>query len=332
MRINLSHGSGGKATSNLIQDVFAKRLGNTILNRQEDAAVLDAEDLPAPGGKLAFSTDSFVVTPLFFEGGDIGRLAVCGTVNDLLCMGARPLCLSAGFILEEGLLFEDLEKIVISMAAMLEESGTRLAAADTKVVEGRGGLYINTSGIGAVAPGTQVGADRMKPGDKIILSGTLGDHHAAILSRRMKIENNIQSDAAPLNSLVLPLLEAGLRVHAMRDVTRGGLATVLNELAASSGVSLRLYSQSLPVSESVKALCDILGLDPLYMGNEGKLAIVVDKADADEALRLIRKSPYGLQGALVGEVTQGSGVYLSTETGSLRSLPVLYGEGLPRIC
>lgn len=329
MRINMTHGSGGQATSELIRSVFSQKLGNDVLNRMEDAAVFK---LDAPCGRVAYTTDSFVVTPLVFKGGDIGRLAVCGTVNDLLAMGAAPCALSAGFIIEEGLDSDLLEHIVISMAEALREAGTRIVTADTKVIEGRGGLYINTSGLGIVPEGIQLGASLLIPGDSLLVSGTLGDHHASILSHRMDIENEIKSDVAPLNGMVRALLENKIRVRAMRDITRGGLATVLNELCEASGVSALVHHKSLPVSDSVRGLCGILGLDPLYMGNEGKMLIVVDSEDAEEALRLIKKSPYGENAAFIGSVREGRGVYQTTDTGSTRTLNVLYGEGLPRIC
>ncbi|MCX7773181.1 MAG: hydrogenase expression/formation protein HypE, partial [Clostridia bacterium] len=277
-------------------------------------------------------TDSFVVTPLFFKGGDIGRLAVCGTVNDLLSMGAVPKYLTAGFIIEEGLEIEVLERVVASLADVLKESGTRIVAADTKVIEGRGGLYINTSGIGIVKEGVELSAYNLKEGDDILVSGTLGDHHACILSHRMEIDNEIQSDAAPLNEIVMSLLNNGIRIRAMRDITRGGLATVLNEFCQASKCSATLYHDRLPVSESVKGLCGILGLDPLYMGNEGKLLVVVDKNDTEKALQLMRSARYGADAALIGSVGKGEGVFMTTDTGSKRHVNVLYGEGLPRIC
>lgn len=329
MKINMTHGSGGHATSELIRDVFAARLGNSFLSRVEDAAVLP---LDTGKGRLAYTTDSFVVTPLIFKGGDIGRLAVCGTVNDLLAMGARPLALTAGFIIEEGMDSRVLEQIVESMAKALEEAGTLIVAADTKVIEGRGGLYINTSGIGYVHEGVSLGASQMKPGDGLIVSGTLGDHHACILSHRMEIENDIESDVAPLNAMVEALITRGIRIRTMRDITRGGLATVLNELCEASGASAVIDHKAVPVRESVRALCGILGLDPLYMGNEGKMLMAVHPDDIGKALEIIKNSPYGESAALIGRVKEGRGVYLTTDTGSLRTLPMLYGEGLPRIC
>ncbi len=329
MRINMSHGSGGKATSELIKDVFSKRLGNETLNRMEDAAVLSLDNSYS---RIAYTTDSFVVTPLIFKGGDIGRLSVCGTVNDLLSMGATPRALTAGFIIEEGLELEVLEHIVVSMADALLEAGTQIVAADTKVIEGRGGLYINTSGIGIIPEGMNINPSLLLPGDDILISGTLGDHHACILSHRMEIENEIKSDAAPLGVMVQALLQNNIRVRAMRDVTRGGLATVLNELCDSSSVSALIKHRELPVSESVQGLCGILGLDPLYMGNEGKLLVIVHPEDTKKALELIRSAPYGENAVYIGTVKQGRGVHMTTETGGTRTVNVLYGEGLPRIC
>lgn len=325
----MTHGSGGKATSELIREVFSKKLGNDTLNRMEDAAVLNFDK---PAGRLAYTTDSFVVSPLIFNGGDIGRLSICGTVNDLLSMGAKPMALTAGFVIEEGLEISVLEKIVASMAQALEEAGTKILAADTKVIEGRGGLFINTSGIGTLRDGVNISSGNLKADDEIIITGTLGDHHACILSHRMGIENNISSDAAPLNKIVERLIESKVRIKAMRDVTRGGLATVLNELCEASGVSSLIYHRSLPVNESVQALCGILGLDPLYMGNEGKLLVTVDSADKDKALDIIKSAPYGSMAAHIGTVKQGKGVFITTEAGSTRVVNVLYGEGLPRIC
>ncbi len=329
MKINMTHGSGGQATSELIRDIFSSRLGNSFLNRMEDAAIMS---LDTGKRRLAYTTDSFVVTPLIFKGGDIGRLSVCGTVNDLLAMGASPLALSAGFIIEEGLDTQVLERIVDSMAEALKESGTRIVAADTKVIEGRGGLYINTSGVGYVHEGISLSASQLKPEDGLIVSGTLGDHHACILSHRMEIDNEIESDAAPLNGMVEALLLHGIRVRAMRDITRGGLATVLNELCEASSVSALIDHRALPVKENVRGLCGILGLDPLYMGNEGKMLMAIHPDDIRKALELIHTAPYGQSAALIGRVKEGRGVYQTTETGSLRTINVLYGEGLPRIC
>jgi len=326
MKISMAHGSGGKSSSELMAQIFAKHFSNSVLDRMEDAAVLDLS------GRIAFTTDSFVVTPIFFKGGDIGKLAVCGTVNDLLVMGAEPQYLSAGFILEEGLDVDDLEKVVISMKKAAEEAGVRIVAGDTKVVEGCGGLYINTSGIGRIPGDRSISAANCKPGDAVILSGNLGDHHACILSARMKIDNEIKSDCAPLNDIMEALYAGGVRISAMRDVTRGGLGTILNELADTSGCAVEIDETSLPVSDEVRGFCSILGLDPLYMANEGKVLIIVDGEDADKAVEALRRTAHGSGAALIGHALEGGGVTMLTAIGGRRHVDVLYGEGLPRIC
>lgn len=324
--IRMAHGSGGRETERLVKDVFLKLFHNDALGRLEDAAVLELS------GRTAFTTDSFVVTPLFFKGGDIGRLAVCGTVNDLLMMGAQPRYLSAGFIIEEGLEIETLAAVAESMARTAAEADVAIVAGDTKVIEGRGGLYINTSGIGIIPDGRNIGAAHCAPGDAILVSGDLGDHHACILSARMNIENGIESDATPLNRPVNALLDSGANVKAMRDVTRGGLATILNELCAASSTGAELEEATLPVSAQTAAFCEILGLDPLYMGNEGKFAAIVKGEDAHKALNALRSTPEGRSAAIIGHITEGKGVTLQTKLGGRRRLGVLTGEGLPRIC
>ncbi len=326
MRINMSHGSGGKASAELMRDIFGKHFSNDVLNKMEDAAVLELS------GRIAYSTDSFVVTPVVFKGGDIGKLAVCGTVNDLLMMGSEPKYITAGFILEEGLEIDLLEQIVSSMAKTAAEAGVRIVAGDTKVVEGKGGLYINTSGIGIIPEGRDISAANCKEGDMIILSGNLGDHHACILSARMKIENSIRSDCACLNPIVGSLFENRIRVKTMRDVTRGGLGTVLNEIADTSECRIEISEGTLPVHPEVRGFCDILGLDPLYMGNEGKMIAIVAKEDAERALELIRKTECGRDAVIVAEAVSGKGVVMKTRLGGSRIVDVLYGEGLPRIC
>ncbi len=329
MKIEMSHGSGGKATTELIGSIFAKYFNNDILNRMEDAAVLELES-----SRIAFTTDSFVVKPVFFKGGDIGKLSVCGTVNDLLMMGAVPKYLTCGFILEEGLELEELERIVCSMAKAAEEAGVRIVAGDTKVVEGSGGIYINTSGIGELKKGTNISSSNVKPGDAVIVSGSLGNHHACILSGRMGINNEIQSDCAPLNDMVSKLIASGIKVRTMRDITRGGLATVLNEIAQSSSVSFDILEESLPVDEAVRGFCGILGLDPLYMGNEGKMLCIVPEADAQKALDIIKGSCYGEKAAIIGRsYARGRvSVVMTTRLGGKRVVDMLVGEGLPRIC
>ncbi len=325
MKINMSHGSGGAQTSGLINDIFLKAFGNKILNRLEDAAVLSLS------GKVAYTTDSFVVTPLIFAGGDIGRLSVCGTVNDLLMMGAVPKYLTAGFIIEEGASAQTLERIAQSMAKAAKEAGVKIAAGDTKVVEGSGGVYINTSGIGEVVK-SGISISNCKAGDAIIVSGNLGEHHAAILAERMDVQNNIKSDCAPLNAIVVNLIQNNIAVHCMRDVTRGGLATVLNEIASGSRCGVEISETQLPVSDEVRGFCDILGLDPLYMANEGKMVAVVSGRHAKKALETIKSSRYGKNARIIGSVVEGKGVTMTTALGGRRAVDVLYGEGLPRIC
>ena len=325
-RIILAHGSGGQSSHALMAEVFAPYFHNETLDALEDAAVLDIS------GKIAYSTDSFVVTPLFFKGGNIGKLAVCGTVNDLLMMGAVPKYLTCGFILEEGLLIEDLKKIVQAMAEQAEEAGVTIVAGDTKVIEGHGGLYINTSGIGIIPEGREARADSCKPGDKILLSGTLGNHQACIYSARMEIENDIESDCGCLADITEALYEAGISVRCMRDVTRGGLGTILNEIARSSNCGMILREQDVPKDDRVTGLSDILGLDPYYMANEGKMIAIVPEDQAEKALEAMKKAPHGAKAAIVGEITEEGPVALKTKLGATRVLDVLYGEGLPRIC
>lgn len=329
MMIEMAHGSGGKVTTELISSVFARCFSNDILERMEDAAVLELGS-----SRIAFTTDSFVVKPLFFKGGDIGKLSVCGTVNDLLMMGAIPKYMTCGFILEEGLELEALEQIVHSMAKAAEEAGVRIVAGDTKVVEGNGGIYINTSGVGELKKDTNISSSNVKPGDAVIVSGSLGNHHACILSGRMGINNEIQSDCAPLNDMVTRLVASGIHVRTMRDITRGGLATVLNEIAQSSSVSFDILEESLPVDEAVRGFCGILGLDPLYMGNEGKMLCIVPEADAQKALEIIKDSSYGENAAIIGRsyVRGRVSMVMTTRLGGKRVVDMLVGEGLPRIC
>lgn len=328
MKITMAHGSGGKATSELISQIFAASFHNPVLSAMEDSAVV-------PGaGTLALTTDSFVVTPLFFPGGNIGRLAVCGTVNDLLMSGAVPQYLTCGFILEEGAESDDLARIAKAMAETAGEAGVTIVAGDTKVVEGRGGVYINTAGVGFVPQGRRVSASNCREGDAVLVSGFLGEHHAAILSARMGIENEIQSDCAPLGEAVNALFQNGIAVSALRDVTRGGLATVLNEFASASSCCIALREESLPVSAAVSGFCGILGLDPLYMGNEGKFVAVVAQKDAQKALAALKTAKYGANAAIIGSVVQGEpgALLVHTSIGGTRIVPELYGEGLPRIC
>lgn len=325
MKITLSHGSGGKATSELIDKIFARSFSNPILNMMEDSAVVDGHR------KIAITTDSFVVTPLFFNGGDIGRLAVCGTVNDLLMRGAVPKYITSAFIIEEGADTKTLERIAKSMAETAAEAGVTVVAGDTKVIEGNGGVYINTAGVGFV-DNENIVSTNLQDGDCVIVSGTMGDHHATILSARMEIENNIKSDNAPLTDIVKKLIDGGIDIHCMRDVTRGGLGTVLNELANASCKKIEIEESAIPISDEVKAFSKILGLNILHMGNEGKLVAIVPSEQADKALQLMKQSKYGENAAIIGKVTNGDGVTLITPLGGQRKVNVLIGEGLPRIC
>lgn len=326
MKITLAHGSGGKSTTELIDKIFAKHFANPILNMMEDSAVVDGNS------KIAVTTDSFVVTPVIFKGGDIGRLSVCGTVNDLLMRGAKPKYITSAFIIEEGADSELLEQIVKSMAETAMEAGVTVICGDTKVIEGSGGIYINTTGVGFVKESTDIVSTNLREGDAVILSGNTGDHHATILSARMGIENNIKSDNAPLVEMVEKMLKAGIELHCMRDVTRGGLGTVLNELAKASHVNIEINEDSIPVDSEVKAFAKILGLDIMHMGNEGKLIAVMPQADAQKAVEIIRSSKYGENAEIIGTVKKGEGVTLITPIGGKRRVNVLYGEGLPRIC
>lgn len=332
-KINKTHGAGGSATSELIDSIFREAFSNEYLEPLSDSAVLP---LPA-GKKLAFTTDSYVVRPIFFPGGDIGRLAVCGTVNDLLMSGADPAYITAGYILEEGFDTDDLKKVVASMADTAKEAGVQIVTGDTKVIEPADikepGLLINTAGVGFIDEDIDISPARIKPGDAVIVSGNLGDHHAAILGCRMSVKNNIVSDAAPLTQMISGLKDAGLDIHAMRDVTRGGLATILNEFASSAGAHIRIEESSLPVSEEVKGFCGILGLDPLYMGNEGKCVIILPDEEKEKAVEIMRKSPYGQNASVTGSVSCGTpDVTMRTAIGGEKIVSPLYGEGLPRIC
>ena len=326
MKITLAHGSGGKATSELINQIFAKHFSNETLNMMEDSAVVKGNE------KIAVTPDSFVVTPLFFKGGDIGRLSICGTVNDLLMRGATPKYITSAFIIEEGADTDTLERIAISMAQTAKEAGVTIVCGDTKVIEGNGGVYINTTGVGFVKASTDITSRNLREGDSVIISGNTGDHHAAILSARMGIENSIKSDNAPLCEMVQKMLKAGIELHCMRDVTRGGLGTVLNELAAASRVNIEIDEKSIPIDDEVKAFAKILGLDIMHMGNEGKLVAVVPNEQAHSAVQIIRKCRYGENARIIGTVKHGSGVTLITPIGGKRQVNVLYGEGLPRIC
>lgn len=331
-KIIMEHGSGGRATGELISEIFEQAFSNEVLSQMEDAAVI-------PGSAtLAMTTDSFVVTPLVFPGGDIGRLCICGTVNDLLMRGATPKYITCGFILEEGADIAQLKQIVQSMADTAKEAGVIVVAGDTKVIEGNGGVYINTTGVGFVPQDVDIKAKNSSPGDVIIVSGNVGDHHATILSQRMEITNSIQSDNAPLGEMVQTLLDNKIKVHVLRDVTRGGLATVLKELAISSDLQFEIREDALPVDAQVRDFCGLLGLDPLYMGNEGKMIAIVAAEDAERAVKLMRASKYGENAVVIGEVKKAATeeekgrLVLKTRIGGKRNLDILQGEGLPRIC
>jgi hydrogenase expression/formation protein HypE len=332
-QIVLGHGSGGKLTAELVRKLFLPAFKNEYLARLDDQAVFDLN-----GTRVAFTTDAFVVTPLFFPGGDIGRLAVNGTVNDLAMSGARPLYIAAAFILEEGLATEDLSRVVESMREASVDAGVQLVTGDTKVVErGKGDkVFITTTGLGILERPTVISADRARPGDKVILSGTIGDHGTAILSRResLEFEGAIESDTAPLHTLVATMLETTDEIHCLRDPTRGGLATSLNEIAAASGVGLEIDEEAIPVRENVKGACEILGLDPLYVANEGKLVALVAANAAGNVVQKMRKHPLGREARLIGKVVaeHPGMVLLKTEIGGTRIVDLPLGEQLPRIC
>lgn len=332
-QIVLGHGSGGKLTSDLIQGIFVPAFSNRFLDQMDDQAVIEIN-----GSPIAFTTDSFVVTPIFFPGGNIGDLAINGTVNDLAMSGARPLYLAAAFILEEGLTTEDLRRVTESMRAAAEKAGVMLVTGDTKVVErGKGDqIFISTTGIGVIEKPVVISANRARPGDGIILSGQVGDHGIAILSQRenLEFEGAVRSDTAALNSLVDAMLEASLEVHCLRDPTRGGVATTLNEIAARSQVGMELVETAIPVNEAVKGACEILGLDPLYVANEGKLVAIVAPAAAEAILQKMHDHPLGRNARVIGTVVEDHAplVLMRTEVGGTRVLDVMFGEQLPRIC
>lgn len=333
-RIVLGHGSGGGMSHDLVARLFLPHFENQILRRGDDAAALDLEDETL----LAVSTDAHVVYPLFFPGGDIGRLAVCGTVNDVAMLGAKPLYLTASFILEEGLEMDTLEKVVHSMMEAAQEAGVWIVAGDTKVVQ-RGkadGLYIATSGIGVRRRGNSIGGAQARAGDALLLSGPIGDHGIAVLAARGELgfEVDLLSDVAPLNQLVQDLLESGVEVHVLRDPTRGGLATTLNEIAVQSGVGMLMEESAIPVRPAVQAACEVLGFDPLYVANEGKLIAVVASQDAEKALKVMHASRYGGQAVQIGRVVESpvGRVMMQTRLGTTRIIERLSGELLPRIC
>ncbi|GCF09980.1 hydrogenase expression/formation protein HypE [Dictyobacter arantiisoli] len=338
-KITLSHGSGGKSTHNLIEGVFAPAFSNPLLDAMDDAATFRVDGTDDIDHRLAFTTDTYVVSPLFFPGGDIGKLAVHGTINDLAMAGATPLYLSVGFILEEGFPIVDLRRIVASMAQAAKEAGVAIVTGDTKVVQhGKAdGVFINTAGIGLVRASWLMGQAQLEPGDKVLLSGPVGDHGIAIMFAReaLDIESDVQSDTAPLHTLVASLIEAaGEGIHCLKDPTRGGVATSLNEMALGSEVSVALDEQSIPVHPEVRGACEILGLDPLTIANEGKLLAIVAPGVADTTLQAMHNHPLGRDAAIIGTIqAEPPGmVFLRTDIGGLRVLDMLVGDPLPRIC
>lgn len=332
-QIVLGHGSGGRLSADLIQHLFVPLFDNPALASLNDQAVLELD-----GMRLAFTTDSFVVNPLFFPGGDIGSLAVHGTINDLAVSGAQPLFLSAGFILEEGLAMDDLGRIATSMARAARQAGVQIVTGDTKVVEkGHGdGLFINTSGIGVVPAGVHIAADQARPGDVVIVSGTVGDHGMAIMSVRegLAFESELVSDSAPLHTLVAAMLDATPAIHCLRDATRGGVAAVLNELATQSLAGIELDERAIPVRPAVQAACEMLGMDPLYVANEGKLVAVVPAEHVNAVLDAMHRHPYGREAAIIGRVVDEHPgiVVVRTAIGGRRVVDMPLGEILPRIC
>ena len=328
----LGHGSGGTLSRDLLNRLFLPELGKAAPRALDDSAIVTIDDQ-----RYALTTDSHVVSPLFFPGGDIGRLAICGTVNDLIMVGATPIALTCGFVLEEGLSFDVLQRVVASMKAAAQEAGVYIAAGDTKVVQKGGAdqLFINTSGMGKIPEGINISGANAKEGDVVIISGTIGDHGIAVLSARegLGFETTLESDVAPLNHLVQAMMGAG-EIHVLRDPTRGGLATSLVEISEQSKVMIELNEQALPFKPAVKAACEMLGFDPLYVANEGKLVAFVKDSDAQKIVAVMKKTKYGEDAAIIGKVI-GSGksqVRLKTAIGGTRLVDMLPGEMLPRIC
>jgi hydrogenase expression/formation protein HypE len=332
-RVDMTHGSGGRAMAQMVEELFLDAFDNEFLRQLNDQACFSV-----PAGRMVMATDSHVVTPLFFPGGDIGSLAVHGTINDVAMSGAKPLYLSAGFILEEGFPLADLKRIVDSMAAAAREAGVPIVTGDTKVVE-RGkadGVFINTTGIGIVPEGIHISGERAQPGDRILLSGFMGDHGVAVMSQRenLKFSSAIFSDTAALHELVAAMVKEVPGIHCLRDPTRGGVATTLNELARQSGVGMLIQEKALPVREAVSATCEYLGLDPLYVANEGKLVAICSAQDAPLLLESMKNHPLGRDAAIIGEVIADSHHFVQMETsfGGKRIVDWLSGEQLPRIC
>ncbi len=333
--IVIGHGSGGKMTHDLINQVFRNHFSNAILDAGNDFATVS---LPAGSGRLSISTDAHIVSPILFPGGDIGKLAICGTVNDMSMSGAIPLYITASFILEEGLPIATLEKIVHSMQQSAQEAGVQIVAGDTKVVEkGKGdGIFISTTGIGWIPDGLNIRGDLAKAGDHVIISGTLGDHGIAVLAARgeLGLTTSVQSDVAPLNHLIRAVVEAAPHTHVLRDPTRGGLATTLNEIAQQSHIGIQLMEERIPINAAVQSASELLGFDPLYIANEGKLIVIVPAAEAQAALHAMKNTKYGENSTLIGEVVEkyAGRVFMKTTLGTTRILDVMAGEMLPRIC
>ncbi len=332
-KVLLDHGSGGKVSHAMFSDLILPLFNSPELARQGDGAVFEV-----PKGRMAFSTDSYVVDPIFFPGGDIGELAVNGTVNDVAMCGAVPLYISVGLIIEEGLPLKDLKTILESMAAAARKADVRIVTGDTKVVP-RGKvdkIFINTAGVGIIPEGISVSGDRAEPGDQVIVSGTIADHGIAILSERegLEFDSDVKTDSAPLNHMVKAILDSGCNVHVLRDPTRGGLGTTLNEIAGQSGVGIRLFEDKLPVRSAVQGTCELLGFDPLYVANEGKLIAIVAPEDANRVLEIIKQDEFGQDAVIVGEITKTDAgrVTLQTLIGGTRIVDMLTGEQLPRIC
>ncbi len=332
-KILLAHGSGGKLMHNLIKELFLKNFFNPILAPLDDAASIEIAS-----SRLAFTTDSYVVKPLFFKGGDIGRLAVCGTVNDLSMKGAKPLYLSVALIIEEGFPLSDLEKIIGSMVKASQEAKVEIASGDTKVVEkgSADGLFINTAGVGLIPPGVEISAKNASVGDVVIISGSIGDHGIAVLSERegLSFQTQIASDVAPLNELVEALLNVTQEVHVLRDPTRGGLASTLNEIAEASNVAIEIDESAVPIKDEVLGACEMLGFDPFQVANEGKMVVILPEKWAEKALEALKKHPHGKEAAIIGRVVAEpkKKVILKTSIGTTRLLDMLMGEQLPRIC
>lgn len=331
-KIFLGHGSGGRLTHNLIKDLLLKKLNNPVLKELSDSALISYQD------NLAFTTDSFVVSPLFFPGGDIGKLAVCGSVNDLVMVGALPQYLSLALIIEEGLEYKVLERIVDSIARCAREAGVFFVTGDLKVVE-RGAcdrIFINTSGIGKIIKKNKLSPKNIKPGDKIIITGNIAQHGLAVLARRKELDFkfNIKSDCASLNNLIIPVLKKTQGIKFMRDPTRGGIATTLNEIADAACLGVILEEKDIPVSEKVRAACELLGIDPLYVANEGRAIIIVERNSAQKVLNLLKRHPLGRNAAIIGSVVKGpvKSVILNTVIGTQRIIDMLTSDPLPRIC